>query len=150
MLLNLTGKALCVVIALAVLTGCMEHSPCTANHKNEVSPDGSGQIEIIYWVCKRGMFSKERYTTVEVGITKWGGLRGHVLRIENKHEVTARWIDSNHVVLICHDVSGDRVSEKLDSLTLTALQRDPSKSGIVGREGMMEVSETISITYDLQ
>lgn len=96
------------------------------------------------------MFGKEEFTTVDVGITKWGGLSDHVFRIENKHEVTARWVDSSHVVLVCHDVNGDEISEQSGSLTLTALQRDPSKQEASGREGLMEVSETISISYDLR
>jgi hypothetical protein len=139
-----------LVVMLFSLTGCMEHSPCTAYPNNQVSPDGKGRIETRYWVCKRGIFSQERYTTVDVGIIKWGGLSDRVFRIENKHVVTARWIDPNHVVLICHDVNGDRIDEKQESLTLCSLQPDPSKPGVVGRERLMEVCETISITYDLK
>jgi hypothetical protein len=128
----------------------MEHSPCTASNNEQVSPDGTGKVSVRYWDCRRGMFTRERFTTVNVGITKWGGLSDGVLRIENKHEVTAKWIDPNHVVLICHDVNGDRIGAKKDSLTLTALQRDLSKPDAIGREGMLEVSETISISYDLK
>jgi hypothetical protein len=139
-----------IATTLFLLVGCMEHSPCTAHHNEQLSQDGSGKVITRYWVCKRGLFTKEQFTTVDVGITKWGGLTDRVLRVENKHEVTARWIDPNHVVIICHNVNGDRVSEKLDSLALTSLQCDPSKPGVTGREGMMEVSETILISYDLK
>lgn len=150
MLANRISIVVSTMCVLLLLTGCMEHSPCTAYPNKQISPDGNGRIEVRYWVCKSGLFSKERYTSVDVGITKWGGLSDRVLRIENQHEVTAKWIDPNHVVLICHDVNGDRISQKLDSLTLTSLQGDPSKTGVRGREGMIEVSETISISYDLK
>ena len=139
-----------VIITLLIFTGCMEHSPCTAYPDSQVSPDGSGKIEVRYWVCKRGLFNKERYTTVDVGITKWGGLSDRVFRIENKHQITAEWVDPNHVVLICHDVNGDRISEQEDRLTLSALIPDPAKPGVTGRERLSEVSERISITYDLK
>lgn len=138
------------LIALLLLTGCVEHSPCAAHTSRQTSPDGGGRVEVRYWVCKRGMWSRERYTSVDVGISKWGGLSDRVFRIENRHEVTARWDGPHRVTLVCHDVNGDRITQKLDSLTLTSLQCDPSKAAGVGRDGMTEVSETISISYDLQ
>jgi hypothetical protein len=144
------GLIILIAVALLMLSSCFEHSRCIAYPEEQLSQDGSGKVITRFWVCKRGLLSRERFTTVDVGVTKWGGLSDRVFRIENKHEVTARWDGPNHVVLTCHDVNGDKISEKLDSLKLTSLQCDPSKSGVIGPEGLVEVSETISISYDLK